>query len=77
MNKVQCSMAALMLMLASLFVDWACATVACPQPGACCLPDGGCAAATAIGGAECETAGGTYQGKWGRKMPHARKNGLS
>ncbi|NNE35768.1 MAG: hypothetical protein HKN13_11050, partial [Rhodothermales bacterium] len=34
----------------------------CPRPGACCLPDGTCAIATATGGLDCVEQGGLYQG---------------
>ncbi|NNF43914.1 MAG: choice-of-anchor E domain-containing protein, partial [Phycisphaerales bacterium] len=39
-----------------------CATFACPQPGACCLPDGTCRQETIIGGDTCFSDGGDYQG---------------
>ncbi|MCA9295903.1 MAG: hypothetical protein KC983_05285, partial [Phycisphaerales bacterium] len=39
-----------------------CATVSCPQPGACCLSDGTCRQELIIGGAQCAADGGTYQG---------------
>ncbi|NNM25011.1 MAG: choice-of-anchor E domain-containing protein, partial [Phycisphaerales bacterium] len=39
-----------------------CATVECPQPGACCLPDGSCFITVDVSGETCLRAGGEYQG---------------
>jgi len=40
-----------------------CVSFFCPQPGACCFPDGSCALAENTNGSDCKQAGGAYQGK--------------
>ncbi len=39
-----------------------CDDAGCPQPGACCLPDGTCRQESELGGTACLADGGMYEG---------------